>query len=127
MSFVLRHAKKWGFQRVIVVIPYTSIIEQNAQEYGTAMGARNIIEHHSNLDLEQRKRELGEEVTTRQELAAENWDAPVIVTTTVQFFESLFSNHPSRCRKLHNIARSVVILEKFKPFLPVFYLALWKH
>ena len=104
MSFALRHAERHGLRRVIVVIPYTSIIEQNATVYRDALGVDNIIEHHSNLDPEKE--------FERNQMASENWDAPVIVTTGVQFFESLFSNRPSACRKLHNIARSVILLDE---------------
>lgn len=121
MRFALAHAEQHSMERVIVVIPYTSIIEQNAKRYAGIFGAENVLEHHSNIDPEKRRETLGTEITTQQELAAENWDAPIVITTTVQFFESLFSNRPSRCRKLHNVARSVIILDEVQS-LPAGYL-----
>jgi len=122
MSFALRHAERHGLRRVIVVIPYTSIIEQNAKVYYDALGARNVIEHHSNFDDAKQRKEHGEDIARPHDLACENWDAPVIVTTTVQFFESLFSNRPSRCRKLHNVARSVIVLDEVQTLPPEFLL-----
>ncbi|MEW6710330.1 MAG: CRISPR-associated endonuclease Cas3'' [Candidatus Riflebacteria bacterium] len=113
LAFAVEHAQKHNLQRIIYVIPYTSIIEQNADVFRDAVGAENVVEHHSSI---------GEEDSTPQmRLASENWDAPLIVTTTVQFYESLFSNKPSRCRKLHNIANSVVILDEAQ-LLPTDYL-----
>jgi len=104
MAFALEHAVCHGKTRLIYVIPYTSIIEQTAKELRTIFGDENVIEHHSNLDPEKE--------TERSKLAAENWDAPIIVTTNVQFFESLYAAKPGRCRKLHNIVNSVVILDE---------------
>jgi CRISPR-associated endonuclease/helicase Cas3 len=104
MAFALNHAKERGKKRIIYVIPYTSIIEQNADVFRDVFGANEIVEHHANLD--------DEDSTLRSRLATENWDAPIIVTTNVQFFESLFAAKTSRCRKLHNIANSVVILDE---------------
>jgi CRISPR-associated endonuclease/helicase Cas3 len=104
MAFALRHALKHGQQRVIYVIPYTSIIEQTGRTLAGIFGRENVVEHHSNLSPEKE--------TLRSQLATENWDAPIIVTTNVQFFESLYAAKPSRCRKLHNIANSVVILDE---------------
>lgn len=114
MGFALEHASHHRLKRIIVVLPYTTIIEQNAKIYKEVFGEENVIEHHATLDPE--------EETFRNELACENWDAPVIVTTSVQFFESLFSNRSSGCRKLHNIARSVVIFDEVQTF-PVHHLA----
>lgn len=112
MAFALQHAQLHGLRRVIVVIPYLSIIEQNAAQYRRIFDPNNtgiVIEHHSAVmapeDGEERQR-------SPLEYAAENWDAPIIVTTSVQFIESLFANRPARCRKLHNIARSVVIFDE---------------
>ncbi|MDI9611994.1 MAG: CRISPR-associated helicase Cas3' [Acidobacteriota bacterium] len=103
-AFALEHAVRHRKKRIIYVIPYTSIIEQTAATLASIFGAHNVVEHHSNLEPNQE--------TQRSRLAAENWDAPVIVTTNVQFFESLFSHKSSRCRKLHNIVNSVVILDE---------------
>lgn len=103
-AFALDHAARHGKTRLIYVIPYTSIIEQTAEVLRGFFGAENVLEHHSNLD--------GEKATPAQLLAAENWDAPVIVTTSVQFFESLYAARSGRCRKLHNIVNSVVILDE---------------
>ena len=113
MAFALKHAELYGKRRIIYVIPYTSIIEQNAQVFREVFGDDEIVEHHSNLD--------DDETTMRSRLAAENWDAPIIVTTSVQFFESLFAAKTSRCRKLHNIVNSVVILDEAQ-LIPTEYL-----
>ena len=103
-AFALRHALAYGRERIIYVIPYTSIIEQTADELRKFFGQENVVEHHSNFDPDKE--------TQQSCLAAENWDAPIIVTTSVQFFESLYSCKSGRCRKLHNIAGSVVILDE---------------
>lgn len=110
LAFALRHAVKNGMRRVIYVIPYTSIIEQNAAEFRKILGETNVIEHHSGAASDSEEETQG--VKSRQRLATENWDAPVIVTTAVQFFESLYANRPSKCRKLHNIANSVIIFDE---------------
>jgi len=113
LAFALRHAAKHGLDRVIYVIPYTSIIEQNAQVFRAAVGDELVLEHHSNyIAPDSDDSNESERYLRRIALAEENWDAPLVVTTNVQFFESLFSSAPSRCRKLHNIARSVVILDE---------------
>ncbi len=108
LAFALRHALVHGLERIIVVIPYTSIIEQTAKVYSDIFGSDQVIEHHS-LSLAEKEEN---HTTLIRKLAAQNWDAPIVVTTTVQFFESLFANRPGKCRKLHNIARSVVVLDE---------------
>ena len=110
LAFALRHAVKNNMRRIIYVIPYTSIIDQNAAVFRQILGAQNVIEHHSGAAFDSDEETNGTKSLLR--LAAENWDAPVIVTTAVQFFESLYSNRPSKCRKLHNIANSVIIFDE---------------
>lgn len=113
LAFALAHAQQHDLDRIIYVIPYTSIIEQNAEQFRKALGDDQVIEHHSSIDEHSS--------SYKSRLAAENWDAPVVVTTSVQFFESLFANKSSRCRKLHNIVNSVVVLDEAQ-LVPVEYL-----
>ena len=120
LAFALSHAVRNHLRRVIYVIPYNSIIEQNAKVFSGILGTDNVLEHHSGVDLEDDVD--GEDPRRmRKMLAAENWDAPVVVTTAVQFFESLFGCKTSRCRKLHNIAGSVIIFDEAQ-MLPLPYL-----
>lgn len=118
LGFALRHAVEHGLDRIIYVIPYTSIIEQNAQVFKEILGKKNVLENHCNVTYEDN--ESARELKLEQ-LAAENWDKPVVVTTNVQFFESLFASRTSACRKLHNIANSVIIFDEAQ-MLPVKYL-----
>lgn len=115
LAFALRHAKEHHMDRIIYVIPYTSIIEQNAKVFSDILGADNVLENHCNVDYE------SSEELKHMQLAAENWDKPIIVTTNVQFFESMFSNKSSKCRKLHNIVNSVIIFDEAQ-MLPSDYL-----
>lgn len=112
MAFALNHAVHHGKSRVIYVIPYTSILEQTAEIFRGIFGKENVIEHHSNLDPDREN--------SRSRLATENWDAPIVVTTNVQFFESLIAARTSRCRKLHNIVNSVVVLDEAQLLPPEF-------
>ena len=116
MAFALHHAAEHGLKRIIYVIPFTTIIEQNAKVFKGIFGEENVLEHHSNFDWEGKKREDADNrtnsVLAKLKLAAENWDIPIVVTTNMQFFESLFANRSSRCRKLHNIAKSVIIFDE---------------
>ena len=115
LAFALNHALKNNMKRIIYVIPYTSIIDQNAKVFKDILGKNNVLENHSQVEFKDT-----EELKMKQ-LASENWDAPIVVTTNVQFFESLFSNRSSKCRKLHNIANSVIIFDEVQ-MLPVNYL-----
>ncbi len=112
MAFAINHLIANSLRRIIYVIPYTSIIEQNARVFTDIFGEENVLEHHSNYDFKHEE-DSGEK---RKYLASENWDMPIIVTTNVQFFESMFSNKSSRNRKLHNIANSIIIFDEVQMF-----------
>ncbi|MDY0297830.1 MAG: CRISPR-associated helicase Cas3' [Acidobacteriota bacterium] len=115
LAFALSHAIRHGMRRVIYVIPYTSIIEQNAAVFRKVLGTDSVLEHHTGF-IPTKETETDESKVW--EFAVENWDAPLVVTTNVQFFETLFSARPGKCRKLHNIANSVVILDEAQMLPP---------
>jgi len=117
MAFALEHAKARELRRVFVVIPYLSIIDQNAREFRQWFGADQVLEHHSAIEITPPKR--GNDADAEEppqaldiERAMENWDVPIVVTTAVQFIETLFAASPAKARKLHNVARSVVVFDE---------------
>ena len=110
LAFALRHAVEHGMRRVIYVIPYTSIIDQNAQVFRDILGSGNVLEHHSGVQFDLFDGAPAEDV--RKALATENWDMPVVVTTAVQLFESMYAARSSRCRKLHYLTNSVIIFDE---------------
>lgn len=119
LMFALRHSVHHRMKRVIYVIPYTSIIEQNAGVFRNILGEENVLEHHSQVQYDDKDEDP---LQKKKKLAAENWDIPIVVTTNVQFFESLFASHTSKCRKLHNIVDSVIIFDEAQMF-PVDFLS----
>lgn len=121
LAFALEQAAARGMDRVIYVIPYTSIIDQTADVFSALLGEENVLAHYSGADYQLFEGDAPTPAQYRKLLAAENWDAPIVITTAVQFFESLYSNKSSRCRKLHNIANSVIIFDEAQT-LPQEYL-----
>lgn len=117
MAFALKHAVKQNKRRVIFVVPFNTIIEQNAEVFEKMLGSENVLQHHSGIAYSNDE----QSPDYRKLLATENWDAPVIVTSSVRFFESLFANKPSDCRKLHNITGSVVVFDEAQ-MIPLPYL-----
>ncbi len=116
LAFALKHAEIHGLRRIIVVLPYLTIIEQTASEYKKALAdselVRHVLEDHSLVGALRAKSDEYSDMSSLEERLVENWDAPVIITTSVRFLESLFSNRPSACRKLHNVANSVVLFDE---------------
>ena len=132
LAFALKHAKRWNKDRVIFAVPYTSIIDQTVKVYRDdifkELGNAAVLEHHSATQDEQKRTESLEtdenieQSQVQAKLATQNWDAKLIVTTTVQLFDSLFSHKTSQCRKLHNIVNSVIVLDEVQT-LPIGFLS----
>lgn len=117
LAFALRHAMVHpGFRRIVIVIPYLSIIEQTARIYNEILrgelGANYVLEHHSMADMGRGRHAREDDLPSEQKLLSENWDAPIVITTSVQILESMFSNRPSACRKLHRLAGSIVLCDE---------------
>ena len=121
LSFALAQAKAHGMRRIVYVIPYTSIIEQTAQTFREILGDENVLEFHSGVQFDQQEDDASSPEAVPLTRSVETWDVPVIVTTAVQFFESLYACRPSKCRKLHNLAQSVLIFDEAQ-MLPLPYL-----
>ncbi len=120
LAFAMKHAIRNEMDRIIYVIPYTSIIDQTASNFKNIFGDSNVLEHQSNFDWNKFEKQLSNEeipdyansMVKKLRLASENWDVPIVVTTNVQFFESLYSNRSSKTRKLHNIVNSIIIFDE---------------
>ncbi len=129
LAFALQHAIRHQLERVIYVVPFLSITTQIANEFREILGAENILEHHSAIKID------SDEGLTRAKLATENWDAPIVITTSVQFLESLFANKTSKLRKLHRIAKAVIIFDEAQtlpaplltPILEVFHQLTYRY
>lgn len=117
LAFALDHARRHGMERIIYAIPFTSVIDQTATIFKGILGDDVVLEHHSSIDEEK----LGNRsARDKLRLAMEDWAAPIVVTTNVQLFESLHSHRPSRCRRLHNLANAVIVLDEAQTIpLPV--------
>ncbi|NLD38368.1 MAG: CRISPR-associated helicase Cas3' [Desulfatiglans sp.] len=120
VAWALKHSKENKLKRIIIVLPYINIIDQTAEILRSIFGEEWVLEHHSNIiedsELVSDENDNSTDLIKKKRLASENWNYPIIVTTTVQFFESLFSNKPSRCRKIHNVSESVVIFDEVQTF-----------
>lgn len=121
LSFALAQAKARRMKRIVYVIPYTLIIEQTAQAFREILGDENVLEFHSGVQFDQQEDDASSPEAVPLTRSVETWDVPVIVTTAVQFFESLYACQPSKCRKLHNLAQSVLIFDEAQ-MLPLPYL-----
>src|SRR5208337_4260679 len=109
LAFALEHAKRHNLDRIVYAIPFTSVIDQTASIFRQVLGSEVVLEHHASIDESGIE---GREARDKLRLAMEDWAAPVVVTTNVQLFESLHSNRPSRCRRLHSLAKSVIVLDE---------------